>query len=330
MPDPPDEVGGRFVAQVSNVYLSILALFCFKLFIKISLNLLTSLYIIRGNREEAARISAQYYQHKAYNSWDDRSPLHDAASQGRLGVLKTLLSQGHDVEALTIHQMTPLHEACLGEHVACARALLDAGANVNARTIEGITPLFYACAVGSAPCAEALLQYGARSEGPPYHPSPLHEASSRGHAGCVEVLLTWGADVDMDVPDQGTALYTACVSQELLCVRQLLRDGCDVQKGKCLDSPLHMAVKTGHAPITKLLLEFGADVNARNAERQRPVELAPPGGSTETLLVNHEATPTSLSRQCRQVIRCSVGRHRLHLLPLLPLPTLLTHFLLHR
>ena len=27
------------------------------------------------------------------DTWDDRSPLHDAASQGRLGVLKTLLSQ---------------------------------------------------------------------------------------------------------------------------------------------------------------------------------------------------------------------------------------------
>ena len=46
-----------------------------------------------------------------------------------------------------------------------------------------------------------------------------------GHVGCVEVLLTWGADVDQDLPNQGTALYSACLSQELLCVRQLLRDG---------------------------------------------------------------------------------------------------------
>ena len=46
-----------------------------------------------------------------------------------------------------------------------------------------------------------------------------------GHAGCVEVLLTWGADVDQVLPGQGTALYSACLSQELLCVQQLLRDG---------------------------------------------------------------------------------------------------------
>ncbi|CAL8269320.1 unnamed protein product [Boreogadus saida] len=189
MADPRLEGRERFMARVS-----ILALFCFELFIKISLNLLTYFYIIRGNREEVARISAQYYEKNCYS-----------------------------------------------------------------------------------------------------------------HAGCVEVLLTWGADVDQVLPGQGTALYSACLSQELLCVQQLLRDGADVQRGRGLDSPLHATAQIGHAPITRLMLEFDADVQALNAEHQRAVELAPPGGSTETLLLAHEATPTSLSRKCRQVVRCSVG-----------------------
>lgn len=46
-----------------------------------------------------------------------------------------------------------------------------------------------------------------------------------GHYGCVEALVTWGADVDMDIPHLGTALYTACVCQELECARKLLREG---------------------------------------------------------------------------------------------------------
>lgn len=46
-----------------------------------------------------------------------------------------------------------------------------------------------------------------------------------GHYGCVEALVTWGADVDMDIPHMGTALYTACVCQELECARTLLREG---------------------------------------------------------------------------------------------------------
>jgi len=51
-----------FTAQLSNVYLTILALFCFKLFVRITLNLLTHFYIIKGNRKEAARISAEFYE----------------------------------------------------------------------------------------------------------------------------------------------------------------------------------------------------------------------------------------------------------------------------
>lgn len=46
-----------------------------------------------------------------------------------------------------------------------------------------------------------------------------------GHYGCVEALLTWGADVDMDIPHLGTALYTACICQELQCAGKLLREG---------------------------------------------------------------------------------------------------------
>ncbi|KTF91128.1 hypothetical protein cypCar_00028282, partial [Cyprinus carpio] len=62
-------------------------------------------------------------------SWADRSPLHEAACQGRLLALKTLLSQGYSANIITIDHVTPLHEACLGDHVACARALIEAGAS---------------------------------------------------------------------------------------------------------------------------------------------------------------------------------------------------------
>lgn len=53
----------------------------------------------------------------------------------------------------------------------------------------------------------------------------LHAPLLPGHYGCVEALVTWGADVDMHIPHLGTALYTACVCQELECARKLLREG---------------------------------------------------------------------------------------------------------
>ncbi|AWP11741.1 putative ankyrin repeat and SOCS box protein 5-like [Scophthalmus maximus] len=330
MSDPTAELTNNkpFAVRLSNVYLSILALFCFKLFVKISLNLLTYFYIVRGNRKEAARISAEFYDYgQRHGSWADRSPLHDAASQGRLLALRTLILQGHSVNVLTIDHVTPLHEACLGDHVACARALIDAGANVNASTIDGVSPLFNACTVGSVACAEILLENGAKPQSLVYCPSPIHEATSKGHHGCVEALVTWGADVDVDIPHLGTALYTACVCQELECARKLLREGANVQKGKSLDSPLHVAAEKDCTAVVKLLLDFGADINARNTEFRRPVDVAPPSSSTEGFLLLYEATPRLLSQLCRQCVRNCVGRDRLHLLSHLPLPTRLRNYL---
>lgn len=329
MSDPTGELTNKpFAAQLSNVYFSILALFCFKLFVKISLNLLAYFYIVRGNRKEAARISAEFYDYgQQHRSWADRSPLHDAASQGRLLALRTLILQGHSVNVLTIDHVTPLHEACVGDHVACARALIDAGANVNASTIDGVTPLFNACTTGSVGCTEILLENGAKPQSLVYHPSPIHEATSKGHYGCVEALVTWGADVDMDIPHLGTALYTACVCQELECARKLLREGANVQKGKSLDSPLHAAAEKDCTAVVKLLLDFGADINARNTEFQRPVDVAPPSSLTEGFLLLYEATPRLLSQLCRQCIRNCVGRDRLHLLSHLPLPNRLRNYL---
>ncbi|KAL3973385.1 calmodulin-regulated spectrin-associated protein [Sarotherodon galilaeus] len=329
MSDHTEEFTNKpFAAQLSNVYLSILALFCFKLFVKISLNLLTYFYIVRGNRKEAARISAEFYDYgQQHRSWADRSPLHDAASQGRLLALRTLIVQGHNVNVLTIDHVTPLHEACLGDHVACARALIDAGANVNASTIDGVTALFNACTVGSVACTEILLENGAKPQSLVYQPSPIHEATSKGHYGCVEALVTWGADVDMDIPHLGTALYTACVCQELECARKLLREGANVQKGKSLDSPLHAAAEKDCTAVVKLLLDFGADINARNTEFQRPVDVAPPSSLTEGFLLLYEATPRLLSQLCRQCIRNCVGRDRLHLLSHLPLPNRIKSYL---
>ncbi|XP_030642579.1 ankyrin repeat and SOCS box protein 5 [Chanos chanos] len=321
-----------FAAQLSNVYLTILALFCCKLFIRITLNLLTHFYIIKGNQREAARISAEFYESsQGQSSWADRSPLHEAASQGRLLVLKTLIARGHSVNVLTIDHVSPLHEACIGNHVSCARALIDAGANVNAMTIDGITPLFNACSAGSMTCLDLLLESGAQPQAQtPSQPSPIHEAASRGYSQCVETLITWGADPDYEIPNLGTPLYASCMCREFLCARKLLDRGANVQRGLNMDTPLHAAAKKDCVGIAKLLLEFGADVNARNLDYKRPVEVAPPGSLTEGFLLIYEATPRSLSKLCRQRIRDCVGRTRLHLLSHLPLPKAMENFIQFR
>ncbi|KAG5852692.1 hypothetical protein ANANG_G00065280 [Anguilla anguilla] len=262
-------------------------------------------------------------------SWADRSPLHEAAFQGHLLSLRTLVTQGFNVNIVTMDGLSPLHEACLGGHATCAKLLLENGANVTMVTINGITPLFNACCSGSAACLRLLLEYG-----PPHHPahlvaSPIHQAAKKGHWECVEILSANGVDIDLEILQQGTPLYVACVSQRADSVEHLLQLGADVHSGKAQESPLHAAAQRPSVRVVELLLEYGANVQSKNSEGRKPVELAAPSSPVETALQLREG-PSVLSQLCRLCIRRILGRSRLHLVPSLPLPHQLAKFLIYR
>lgn len=61
-----------------------------------------------------------------------------------------------------------------------------------------------------------------------------------------------------------------------------------MQKGRFLESPLHAAAQKDCTEIINVLLEFGANINAKNLELKRPVESAPPNSSAEETLLLHE------------------------------------------
>lgn len=64
--------------------------------------------------------------------------------------------------------------------------------------------------------------------------------------------------------------------------------GANVQKGRFLESPLHAAAQKDCTEVINVLLEFGANINAKNLELKRPVESAPPNSSAEETLLLHE------------------------------------------
>uniref|UniRef100_H3D8S4 Ankyrin repeat and SOCS box protein 11 n=1 Tax=Tetraodon nigroviridis TaxID=99883 RepID=H3D8S4_TETNG len=260
------------------------------------------------------------------DSWSDRTPLHDAAYQGRLLTLRTLISQGFHVDTLTMDLVSPLHEACLGGHYACAKFLLENGAKVDAASTDGATPLFNSCSSGSAACVGVLLQHGASVYTPSPLASPIHEAAKKGHTECLDLLLSRGARVDVELPATGTPLYSACVARKADCVMSLLHSGADVETGCGQDTPLHAAARAGSAHIVDLLLDFGADRWSRNPEGKTPLELSPP--DSDVRLALQRRGPGSLSQLCRFCIRRCLGRSRLHRASSLFLPPSIKDFLL--
>lgn len=108
-------------------------------------------------------------------------------------------------------------------------------------------------------------------------------------------LLSTSAVCTDRQPAQRSCCVQASVSFAMSACKQMspnrflnivlfLLPGARVNAGRGSDSPLHAAVRKDCAEQVSLLLEFGADVNLRDENNQRPLELAPPGGKTHQLL----------------------------------------------
>nr|XP_019601873.1 PREDICTED: ankyrin repeat and SOCS box protein 9 [Rhinolophus sinicus]XP_019601875.1 PREDICTED: ankyrin repeat and SOCS box protein 9 [Rhinolophus sinicus]XP_019601876.1 PREDICTED: ankyrin repeat and SOCS box protein 9 [Rhinolophus sinicus] len=258
----------------------------------------------------------------------DRTPVHEAAIHGSLLSLKKLISQGWPVNLVTADHVSPLHEACLGGHSSCANFLLKHGAQVDGITMDWHTPLFNACVSGSQDCVNLLLQHGASLCPVSELASPIHEAAKRGHMECIESLAVHGADLDHNIRHLGTPLYLACEKEQIDCVKKLLESGASVNQGRGLDSPLHAVARTSCVLLARMLMDFGADTQAKNAEGKRPLELVSPESPLLQFFLQREGPP-SLMQLCRLRIRKYFGIQLHRKITGFFLPEEVKQFLLH-
>ncbi|KAH7055608.1 ankyrin repeat-containing domain protein [Macrophomina phaseolina] len=90
------------------------------------------------------------------------SPLHVAASFGKIEVAKLLISHGADLHAECSNGLTPLHFAIMKGRVQMVTTLLGAGASPKALTGSlQFTPLHIACFSGRPDMVATLLRHGA-------------------------------------------------------------------------------------------------------------------------------------------------------------------------
>ncbi|KAF0878289.1 PIGA acetylglucosaminyltransferase, partial [Crocuta crocuta] len=310
-----------------NIFVTMFAtFFFFKLLIKVFLALLTHFYIVKGNRKEAARIAEEIYGGIS-DCWADRSPLHEAAAQGRLLALKTLIAQVTELNSEKLKGTSSFHRQKVV--IMGGRGGDGKGQGVNGVTVHGATPLFNACRSGSAACVNVLLEFGAKAQLEAHLASPIHEAVKRGHRECMEILLANNVNIDQEVPHLGTPLYVACTYQRVDCVKKLLELGASVDRGQSLDTPLHAAARQSSVDIIHLLADYGAPLRCRNAEGKSAVELAAPRSGVEQALLLREGPP-ALSQLCRLCVRKCLGRACHQTIRELHLPELLERFLLYR
>lgn len=151
---------------------------------------------------------------------------------------------------------------------------------------EKITPLMLAAELGHTECAQALLNHGA-DVNLAYHgyditdldDSALHYAIREGHTECALLLLAAGADVTA-ATERGTPLHYAVYHDNVELASVLLEEyGANVnsRSESCGRTPLFVAVSNNATRCARLLLDYGADVHARDDSKQTVIFAARDG-----------------------------------------------------
>ena len=130
---------------------------------------------------------------------DGMTALHWAAERGHQKVIELFISSGAALDTKTrIGEYTPLHLASRSGHGIVTRLLLKAGGNPNATTTtSGVTPLHLAAAaIGGADAVAALLEHGADANATEASSgqTPLIFAAAYNRAASVTTLLEHDAN----------------------------------------------------------------------------------------------------------------------------------------
>lgn len=111
-------------------------------------------------------------------------------------------------------------------------------------------------------------------------------ASFFGHLSLVKYLLNKGANPNKAAnnPLKVTPLHSACAISDLEIAEQLIQFGADVNAKQMQDvTPLHSAAHNGQTKLAKLLIDYGADIHAKTDNGQTPLSMAEEKGFSETV-----------------------------------------------
>jgi ankyrin repeat protein len=174
----------------------------------------------------------------------------EAASQGDVEKVRSLLDSGMDVNARDKHGKDALNGSLIYNHTNVLKVLLEHGANVDG--VKGQVALDLACHEGNSEAVKLLLNHGVEMT--------LPAAASLGDLKQVEDLIEKGHALDEESFGM-TALSAAIRKRNADVVKLLLDKGLDVNATASRRTALEMACAEGNTLIVDLLLQRGANVN---------------------------------------------------------------------
>ncbi len=217
------------------------------------------------------------------------SCLHFAANDNLISMVSLLCNLGDDVDC--VHSgLTALHVAAALGRARVVHELLTHGADPNKPTKKQCTALHYAVYYGKPVFAiKTLLEHGANpNAGDNKGNGSLHMIAFRMDYRVDEkifpLLLQHGANVNLQNQHGRSPLH---YSNMLEMIRRLVDNGADVnlKDSVKLETPLHRLAQTISNYAVKLLIDSGANVNAKNVNNMTPLHKAALKERLDTLKV---------------------------------------------
>jgi ankyrin repeat protein/L-ascorbate metabolism protein UlaG (beta-lactamase superfamily) len=226
-----------------------------------------------------------------------------AGGRGKWDAVRHLASKGARLDCRATGGTGLVHYAARRGDIAVLKELVAAGLPLSCGPDQwGATPLGGAAQRGQMEVIAYLLDNGANpNDVPPDGESPLMQAAGAGKRDAVRLLLDKGADPNYRINDF-TTLMVSLWSPDPEVVRMLLAKGADAKfTGADGTNVLHGLAQRPGVPveIARLLVEAGADPNAKTGEGYTPYALACERGSTDLIeyFVSKGADVTSTYRR---------------------------------
>ncbi|KAF7348832.1 HET-domain-containing protein [Mycena venus] len=236
--------------------------------------------------------------------------LQAACSGGHTEIVELLLTHGADpnpvCQGIVQYWFGSLLQAVAWRgYTEIALLLLKNGADVNARGGRYGSALQAACFGLRTDTVQLLLENGADADAQGiYFETALQVASWAAQEDIVHVLLANGVDLNAEEGKWGGALQAAAWHSDISIARLLIQNGADVhvqsrKYGSALQAAcsrahtelvsllglLQAASWRGYTKIARLLLTYGADVNAHGGKYGSALAAASWNGHTETVLL---------------------------------------------
>jgi uncharacterized protein len=195
----------------------------------------------------------------------------DAAREGDLSRLQTLIVSGTNINAKDENGATPLMLASQADRADIVKVLISAKADVNAKAVNGVTPLIAASGMGHAKIVRLLVGAGADvNVSVESGATALFAAAQEGYPDVVQLLIAAGADVNAKTAD-GTTLIMISSSKGYASVLRVIlkskktRSSVDTKLSNGRTA-LMMASAAGNSEAVQVLLAAKADVNLKDSD----------------------------------------------------------------